>query len=352
VDGHADRARAVLDSSLYGLANPPGRIGRELVAAAPIELLRRANQAEDALLDEVEEREPVTLIALRDRDDEPQVRVDHALLRRAITALDELGKLDLLSRGQERAAPDLVQEDLKAVGRARCELAVRIVGIAGAVTDAVVCDLDASPLELFVELLDDIVLEPESGRQGLDLGQRKTAVPFSLLDEGDDVVRKLDWVRFGWRHRRRRRVWPGGVPSPGRAGYLEHRSDVSHAGDFSHLGDEIIGERAAGERAAERRHAVVDIDVHVTRGNAGLAERVAPDSLGDRLVVNRDAAAAEEPAGKGDEAAQVATGKLGLADPDSRGPAGESQRAVANDASPSLALLRVEEVGRSGPDQE
>ena len=70
----------VRDGALHRLADPPGRVGRELVAAAPVELLDGAVEAERALLDQVEERNAEAAVALGDRDDEPQVRLDHAPL--------------------------------------------------------------------------------------------------------------------------------------------------------------------------------------------------------------------------------------------------------------------------------
>ena len=75
--------RLVGDRAGDGLADPPGRVGRELVAAAVVELLDGADQAERALLDQVEEREAAAEVALRDRDDEAQVGLDHLLLGRA-----------------------------------------------------------------------------------------------------------------------------------------------------------------------------------------------------------------------------------------------------------------------------
>src|SRR5919197_1397782 len=41
VDRHADRARLVREGAGDRLADPPGRVGRELVAASPVELLDR-----------------------------------------------------------------------------------------------------------------------------------------------------------------------------------------------------------------------------------------------------------------------------------------------------------------------
>ena len=93
---------------------------------------RRRGSTQDALLDQVEQRQPLPLVALRDRDDEPQVRVDHALLRVEVAALYPLRQLDLLGRGEQRMAPDLVEEELEAV-RGRREVAVRVPGLARAV---------------------------------------------------------------------------------------------------------------------------------------------------------------------------------------------------------------------------
>ena len=96
-------------------ADPEGRVGRELVALAPVELLGRADQAEDALLDQVEQGQVLALVLLRDRDDQAQVRVDHALLGLEVAALDRLRQLDLLVGAQQRVAPDLVEEQLERV---------------------------------------------------------------------------------------------------------------------------------------------------------------------------------------------------------------------------------------------
>ena len=107
--GDADRARLVGDRARDRLADPPGRVRRELVAAPVVELLDGADQAERALLDQVQERQPAAQVALRDRDDEPQVRLDHLLLGDHVAALDALGERDLLVGGQQVDAPDRAQ---------------------------------------------------------------------------------------------------------------------------------------------------------------------------------------------------------------------------------------------------
>src|SRR5262245_25767273 len=58
VDGDADRARLVGNRAGDGLADPPRRISRELVAAAILKLVDRLHQADVAFLNEVEELKP------------------------------------------------------------------------------------------------------------------------------------------------------------------------------------------------------------------------------------------------------------------------------------------------------
>ncbi len=117
VHRHPDRARLVGERAGDRLADPPGRVGRELEALAVVELLGRADEADRPLLDQVEERQPLVAVALRDRDDEAQVRLDHLLLRAMVAALDPLGELDLLRGGQQVDPADVLEEELERVGR-------------------------------------------------------------------------------------------------------------------------------------------------------------------------------------------------------------------------------------------
>src|SRR5438128_1981936 len=81
VDRQTDGAGRVGDASLHGLANPPGGVRRELEALAPVELLDGVDQAEVALLDEIQQRQTRRLVLLGDRDDQAQVGVDEGLGR-------------------------------------------------------------------------------------------------------------------------------------------------------------------------------------------------------------------------------------------------------------------------------
>src|SRR5664279_2851168 len=74
VDRYADRAGLVVDRAGDRLADPPLRIGGELEASLVVELLDGPDQANVALLQEVEETQPAADVLLGDRDDEAQVR--------------------------------------------------------------------------------------------------------------------------------------------------------------------------------------------------------------------------------------------------------------------------------------
>ena len=109
VQGQPDRPRLVADGTEHRLADPPGGVGGELVAAAVVELLHRPDQPHRPLLDEVQERKPPAQVRLGDRDHQPQVGLDHLLLRPDVAALDPLGQRDLLVGREQLHAPDRAQ---------------------------------------------------------------------------------------------------------------------------------------------------------------------------------------------------------------------------------------------------
>jgi hypothetical protein len=76
----ADGAGLVGDGAGDGLANPPGGVGGELVAAAVLELVDRLHQADVALLNEVEELQAAVGVLLGDGDDQAQVGLDQLAL--------------------------------------------------------------------------------------------------------------------------------------------------------------------------------------------------------------------------------------------------------------------------------
>src|SRR5271166_2701912 len=94
VHRNADRARLIGDRAGDRLPDPPCGVGRELVAAAVFELVHRLHEPDVPLLDEIEELKAAVRVLLGDRDDEPEVRLDHFLLRLPGLALSLLDHLD------------------------------------------------------------------------------------------------------------------------------------------------------------------------------------------------------------------------------------------------------------------
>ena len=166
VDGQPDGAALVGHAAGDGLPDPPGRVRRELEALGVVELLHRPDQAEVALLDQVEQRHPASGVALGQRHDEPQVRLEQvsagrrpsrtivarsrflsAVRRFPVSStccgvqprLDPLGQLDLFLGGQQRGAADPVQVDANQIGgglwASRSESAARTSSGAGACHD-------------------------------------------------------------------------------------------------------------------------------------------------------------------------------------------------------------------------
>ena len=76
----ADGAGLIGDGAGDGLANPPGGVGGELVAAAVFEFVDGLHQADVALLNEVEELEAAVGVLFGDGDDQAQVGFDQLAL--------------------------------------------------------------------------------------------------------------------------------------------------------------------------------------------------------------------------------------------------------------------------------
>ena len=200
VDRDPDRARLVGDGPCDGLADPPGRVGGELVALAVVELLDRADQAERALLDQVEKGQPAAEVALGDRDDETEVRLDHLGLRAHVAALDPLRERHLLVGCQEVDLPDLAQIEAEGVER-RLDGEVELRGdddllvlgrrrlVRRSLVPLALDDVDAVLDQVRVEVLDLLLRQLHVLARGGDLvvGQEAFLPPFR-----DELVELFD----------------------------------------------------------------------------------------------------------------------------------------------------------------
>ncbi len=150
VDGQPDRPSLVGERARDRLADPPGRVGRELVAERVVELLDRPDQAEVALLDQVEQRDAGLGVVARDRHHQAQVRLDQLLLGRLVALVLQARELAFLGGRQQRPVADLADVELERVGRLRLRrLALDRLGL----------------LDLVDRLRND--LEPRLGMPGL-----------------------------------------------------------------------------------------------------------------------------------------------------------------------------------------
>ena len=184
VDGYADRARLVRHAALHGLPDPPRRVRRELVTAAPVELLDRPDEPDDPLLDQVEQRDAVALVLLGDRHDEAEVGVDHQIFRFLVAVLDQLGQLHLLGGGQQLVAAGLVEEELEGVRGGGCEVAVHIRAPDRVRSCAVIGEHDVPLLQLLEEAGGLILVEIGFLQELADRGEVEAAELLSLFQHG------------------------------------------------------------------------------------------------------------------------------------------------------------------------
>jgi hypothetical protein len=123
------------------------------------------------------------LVLLRDRHHEPEVRVDHPFLRLEVALLDALRDVDLLGGGEQRVAPDLVEEQLERVRRGRGQLAVAEGRGLHAGAAAVVADVDALRLDVRLEHVHVLVGQLESLNQLVQLRDVDAAALLAACDQ-------------------------------------------------------------------------------------------------------------------------------------------------------------------------
>ena len=108
----ADGARLVHDRPLDVLADPPGGVGGETETALRVELFEGVDEAEVALLDQVEQRDPAVQVVLGDVHNQAQVALDQGLAGGEIARAQAPRKRQLFFGRQERVGADLVEIQL------------------------------------------------------------------------------------------------------------------------------------------------------------------------------------------------------------------------------------------------
>ncbi len=157
--------------------NPPGGVGGELVAPAVVELLHRPDQPEGALLDEIEQGEAPADVALRDRDDESEIRFDHVLLGADVTPLYALGEGDLLLCAEEGDAADRAEVEAEGI-EARLDVEIDLGSL-----ELLQAGLDVRR-RLARLVLDDVPSEGIGGSDGDVMVVRIRGARFALLGGG------------------------------------------------------------------------------------------------------------------------------------------------------------------------
>jgi hypothetical protein len=156
-------------------------------------------------------------VALGDRHDEAQVRLDHLLLGLHVPALDALGERDLLLCGEQRHAADRPQVEPQGVQRRLDRevdrrllglvdlllLAARLGGgleLGTLVRDGLAVrgdDVDALLLQVGVQLADLLLRDVDLLQCGGDLLDREDALVLSLGDQRPQLVHLGDGCLVG-----------------------------------------------------------------------------------------------------------------------------------------------------------
>ena len=254
VHGHPDRAGLLGQRPADRLPDPPRGVRGELVPLGVVELLDRPDQAEVALLDDVEQRRAAAGVPLCHGHHEPQVRGGEVLLRRPADrrelhqlrrelrihgwvgvelvlrvepGLDALGQLDFFFGSEQRHTADLAQiQPNEIVGSACGFVEIRAVAARprAAARGRWAGDIHTGLGKLLKDRRQELLVEI---RRVESLAQRLHSDLAGVLRLGDEIGDNFKillgqvWTR-GNRQRPGGRVPAPGPPSDGRCGTRRH----------------------------------------------------------------------------------------------------------------------------------
>ena len=109
VNRNTDGACLIGDGSRDGLTNPPGGIGRELVALGIVKLLHGFNETEVSFLDQIQEQHAAPDITLGNGNDKTEVCFRHAAFRFFIAFRHAFCQIQFLLRSQQGNLSDLLE---------------------------------------------------------------------------------------------------------------------------------------------------------------------------------------------------------------------------------------------------
>ena len=103
MNGNTNGASLVGQRPADRMANPPARVGAESVTTVVVETLHRLHQADVPLLNEVDEREPASVVAAGNRHHQTKVRGDETILRSLLRTLGPTDAIEVLSEAARDA---------------------------------------------------------------------------------------------------------------------------------------------------------------------------------------------------------------------------------------------------------
>ena len=103
---HAYGSRLIRERARHGLANPPGRVCRELESLLGVKLFDALDEPKVSLLHKVQETHAAARVALCDADHEAKVCLNQLLLRLLIAGLLSAREFHLLLGCEQRYGAD------------------------------------------------------------------------------------------------------------------------------------------------------------------------------------------------------------------------------------------------------